>query len=70
MPAKRENIIAGMRRGAAKGRVSTGRSPKVSDAAIRAVLHLGTLAAARKVGLSKSQFINRRRRLEDQPHGE
>lgn len=57
-------IIDGMRRGAAKGRVPTGRPYSVSDDAIRAVLHLGTLTAARAVGLSKSQFIVRRRKLE------
>jgi hypothetical protein len=59
-----EKIKSGMRHGAAQGRVPTGRPYTVSDAAIRKVLHLGTLEAARRVGLSKSQFIARRRRLE------
>jgi hypothetical protein len=64
--ADSKNIIAGMRRGAAKGRIPPGRPYTVADAAIRKVMHLGTLEAARRVGLSKSQYINRRRRLEDQ----
>ena len=66
MVANRQNIIAGMQRGAAKGRVPTGRPYTVTDAEIRAVMHLGTLAAARQVGLSKSQYIARRRKLENQ----
>jgi DNA invertase Pin-like site-specific DNA recombinase len=64
MNDKSEKIKAGMRWGAERGRVQPGRPYTVSDAAIRKVLHLGTSEAARKVGLSKSQYINRRRKLE------
>jgi hypothetical protein len=39
----------------------------VSNDEIRAVIHLGTLEAARMVGLSKAQYIARRRRLEAEP---
>jgi len=66
MSDKSERIKEGMRRGAALGRVPTGRPYRVSDAAIRRVMHLGTMEAARRVGLSKSQYIIRRRQLEDQ----
>lgn len=62
-----KTIAAGMRRGAAKGRVPTGRPYTVSNDEIRAVIHLGTLEAARMVGLSKAQYIARRRRLEAEP---
>ena len=53
-----------MAKGAAQGRKPGKR--KVSDAAIRKVLHLGTTAAARKVGLTKSWYIKRRAKLEEQ----
>jgi len=60
-----DRIREGMARGAAMGR-KPGKRTRVSDKAIRAVIHLGTLEAARRVGLSKSQYITRRRRLEEQ----
>jgi len=53
-----------MRKAAARGRVP-GRPLTVSDAEIAAAIPLGTLAGAKKVGLTKAQFIRRRRRLED-----
>jgi len=37
---------------------------KVSDAKIKAVMHLGASAGARKVGLTPSQFRRRRRKIE------
>jgi hypothetical protein len=51
-------------RAAERGRVS-GPPFKVSDEQIHKVIHLGTTEAARKVGLSRSQYIARRRRIED-----
>jgi DNA invertase Pin-like site-specific DNA recombinase len=54
----------GLALAAVKGR-KPGRKPRVPDARIRAVMHLGTVEGARKVGLSKSQFIVRRRRIEE-----
>ena len=57
----------GMERARKLGR-QLGRKPKVTDAKILAVLHLGTAEGARKVGLSKSQFIARRRVLERNTH--
>lgn len=68
MPATREEILQGVRRAAAKGRVPTGRRQKVTDEAIRAVMrfnHLSTLEQALRVGLSKSRYCARRRRIED-----
>ena len=55
----------GLRKAAAKGRLP-GRPLTVPDAAILEAIPLGTAAGARKVGLSKTQFIERRRRLEEQ----
>ena len=48
---------------AQRGRRS-GPRLKVSDAQIREVMHLGTTQAAHKVGLSRAQYIVRRRRLD------
>lgn len=42
-----------------------GRKPKVSDAQIKAVIHMGTTDAAKKVKLSKSRYIARRRAIEE-----
>jgi DNA invertase Pin-like site-specific DNA recombinase len=61
--ATREQTLEGMRRAAERGRVP-GRPVTVSDAKIRAAIPLGTAAGAKKVGLTKSQFIRRRRKLE------
>ena len=47
---------------AQRGRRS-GPPVKVSDAVIRAVMHLGSTEAAQKVGLSRAQYIVRRGRL-------
>ena len=60
----RKKTLEGMRKAAARGRVP-GRPLTVSDAEIAAAIPLGTLAGAKKVGLTKAQFIRRRRRLED-----
>jgi len=54
-----------MRKAAAKGR-RPGPPQKVSDAEIIAAIPLGTMAGAKTVGLTKQQFIRRRRRLEKQ----
>lgn len=59
----RAKTLAGMERAAALGR-HPGRPVRVADAKILAAIPLGTAAGARKVGLSKSQFIARRKRLE------
>jgi DNA invertase Pin-like site-specific DNA recombinase len=61
--ATREQILEGMRRAAEKGRFP-GRPLKVSDAKIKAAMHLGASAGARKVGLTPSQFRRRRRKIE------
>ena len=61
----REKTLEGMRKAAAKGR-RPGPPQKVSDAEIIAAIPLGTLAGAKAVGLTKNQFIRRRRRLEKQ----
>ncbi len=53
----------GLERAAALGRVG-GRRPKVSDEDIRAAIPLGTADGARKVGLTISSFIRRRRLIE------
>lgn len=65
MADRKEKTREGMRKAAAKGR-RPGRPLTVSDAAIRRAIPLGTLAGAAKVGLTKAQFIRRRRRLEEQ----
>ena len=53
----------GLAQAAAKGR-KPGRPQTVSDEAVRSAIGLGTTAGAAAVGLSKAQFIVRRRRLE------
>jgi hypothetical protein len=53
----------GLKRAMELGR-RPGRAPRVSDKAILGAIRLGTKAGALKVGLSKSQFIKRRRALE------
>jgi hypothetical protein len=53
-----------MAKAALKGRVP-GRPVTVTDDEIRKAIPLGTAAGARSVGLSKTQFITRRRRLEE-----
>ena len=62
--ANRVKTLAGMRKAAAKGRYP-GRPQTVSDAAIRAAIPLGTAKGAARVGLSRTQFIARRRAIED-----
>lgn len=64
-----DRIRKGMAKGAARGR-KPGRRNTVPDKAILAVIRLGTAEAARKVGLSKAQYIVRRRRLEEQDGAE
>jgi len=59
-----DNIKAGLRHAKAHGRLP-GRPVRVSDARIRAVAHLSATIAAAKVGLSRSQFILRRRKIEE-----
>lgn len=63
----RKKILAGMQKAAEKGRFP-GRPVTVSDAKIRKAIPLGTAAGARAVGLSKSQFLRRRYRLEYEPY--
>ena len=53
----------GLAQAAAKGR-KPGRPQTVGDEAVRSAIGLGTTAGAAAVGLSKAQFIVRRRRLE------
>ena len=57
-----QRTIEGQRRAAKEGRFP-GRPMRVSDAQIRRVMHLGTTEAARRVGLSRAQFIARRKRI-------
>jgi len=57
---------AGLERAEKLGRKG-GAPSKVTDAQIAAAIPLGTSAGAQKVGLSKTQFITRRKRLEQ--HG-
>jgi len=59
----RRRTLEGMAQAAARGRFP-GPPIRVTDDEIRAVLHLGTAAGARAVGLTKAWFIARRRRLE------
>ena len=63
MESKSAQTRRGLAEAAKKGRMP-GRKPRISDAKIRAVLHLGTAEGARQAGLSKSQFIARRRQIE------
>ena len=49
---------------AAKHGRRSGPPLKVSDAQIRKTMHLGTTQAALRVGLSRAQYIVRRKRLE------
>ena len=53
----------GLAKAAGRGRFP-GRKPVVTDAEIMVVIHLGTTVAAREVGLSRNQYIVRRRKLE------
>ena len=59
-------VKAGMAAGAAAGR-HAGRPQKVNDDAIKVILALGltTIESARRAGLTKSQFIRRRRLIEE-----
>lgn len=71
MPATREKIREGMARAAKFGRVPGRRGHRISDEAIREVMHLGTAEAIRalkskRLKISKAWFIERRRRLENQ----
>lgn len=59
-----EKIKAGLARAAIKGR-KPGAPKKVTDDQIRAAIPLGTLAGAKKVKLSVSTFIRRRRAIEE-----
>lgn len=59
-----ERTRRGLAEAATRGRFP-GRPPRVSDDAIRTVLHLGTAEGSQAVGLSKTQFIARRRRIEE-----
>lgn len=59
-----EAIRKGMAQSRERGR-RMGRKPKVSDAQIKAVIHMGTTDAAKKVKLSKSRYIARRRAIEE-----
>lgn len=58
-----KKIKAGLARAAKLGRLP-GAPRRVSDDEIRKVISLGTAEAARRVGLSKAQYIARRRRIE------
>lgn len=66
MPATGDAIRKGMARAAKFGRKPGRRGYVIPDAEIRKVMHLGTAEAARKLGMSKAWYIERRRRLEDQ----
>jgi DNA invertase Pin-like site-specific DNA recombinase len=59
----RRQTLEGMAKAAQHGRLP-GRPKRVSDEAIRNVMLLGTIEAARLVGLTKAQYIQRRKRLE------
>lgn len=59
-----EKIKDGLARAAAMGR-KPGAPKKVSDDQIRAAIPLGTVEGARKVKLSISTFIRRRRAIEE-----
>lgn len=61
-----EKTLAGLRAAALQGRMP-GRPVSVTDEQLRAVIHLRTGEAASRVGLSKHQYIARRRRLETEP---
>ncbi len=65
MTTRSEQTRNGLDRAVKRGR-KLGPPFKVSDAAIRRVMAMGTAEAARKVGLTKAQYIIRRGRLEDQ----
>lgn len=58
-----ERALRGLEAARARGS-RIGAPEKVSDAQIIKAMRLGTMEGARKVGLSKSQFILRRARLE------
>lgn len=60
----RKRSLDGIRRAIERGRLP-GSPARVSDDQIREAMHLGTAEGSRRVGLSKRQFIERRRRLED-----
>lgn len=62
--ARSEATKRGLEEARKFGRI-LGRKPKVSDAEIRAVMHLGTAQGARMVGLTKPQYIARRRRIQE-----
>lgn len=59
-----EKIKDGLIKAASKGR-KPGAPKKVSDDQIRAAIPLGTAKGARKVKLSISTFIRRRRQIEE-----
>ena len=61
---KSERVKLGLARASAYGR-KPGPPLKATDAQIRAVPAYGTVDGARRVGLSKSQFIARRRQIEE-----
>lgn len=66
-PDHKMRVSQGMARGAAKGRkAGRPRRSKVTEAAIRRVIHLGTAEAAAKLRISKAWYIELRRRMEDQ----
>lgn len=55
----REGLAAAVARGRFPGRM-----PRVTDDEIRAAMPMGTSAGAKKVGMCRSQFIVRRKRIE------
>lgn len=59
-----ERTKAGLEKAAKVGR-KAGPPLKVADWEIKAAIPLGTAAGAAKVGLSRTQFITRRKRLEN-----
>jgi DNA invertase Pin-like site-specific DNA recombinase len=63
MNERSERIKDGMAAAAVGGR-KAGRPRKVDDAMIREAIPLGTTRGAAKVGLCKTQFLARRRKLE------
>jgi hypothetical protein len=64
MNARSEATKQGIARTRMRGR-QLGAPFKATDAEIRAVMHLPTREARKKVGLSKSQYLFRRRAIEE-----
>jgi len=64
-PTHSEKIKAGQKRAARLGR-KVGAPPKATDAQIKAAIPLGTAKGAAACGLSRPQFMRRRRIIEEE----